>query len=162
VRQEGQRTLASRSEQPLGREDRLEPLEPGQQLTDTDRADVGGRELQGAAREVHLRLARQDHALPVGQARTQVGRAGDRKRDVGHRVPQRQESRTHPGTPRNLRDLALDPDPPEPPDPRGDEPGYGPHRQRLLRRGLGGHPENATLAPTGANAGKCPRPPSLA
>jgi len=47
--QEGQRAFAVAVEQPLGRQDALEVLEPDEKLADPDRAYLAGVQMQGAA-----------------------------------------------------------------------------------------------------------------
>ena len=135
--QEGQAALELGGEQPLGREQLAAALEPGEQLAEADEADLAGGEGQGAAVGVVRGLRVQDHAGALDQRRVerveQGALAGDRDRDVGHRVAERQEDGADARAPADLRHLALDPHRAEPVDPAGDRVGDLPDGRGSLR-----------------------------
>ncbi len=134
--QERQPPLAGRVEQPLGGEQLLQLLEPGQQLTEADLADLVGAQAQRAAGGVELRLGVHHDPGALGQ----LGRAGvehvavggDGQAEVGRRVAQGEEDRAGAGPAADLRDLAVDPDPAELGDPGADLLADHPDRPRLL------------------------------
>ncbi len=127
LRQEGQRLLPLRREQPFRRERLLQPLQPGQQLADADGPDLGGAQRQLAPGRVPLRLRQDDDAGALADdVRDGVEHlpvAGHAHGDVVRRVAQRQEHDAGAGPPRQLRDLPLDPHRAEPLDPAPDQPG---------------------------------------
>ncbi len=128
-------------EQPLGGHQRLEPLQPGQQLAHADRPDLERLEAQGAAAGVELRLGVQHHPVALAQRRDdgvhQGARGDDVQAHVGDRVAQHQVAGARP--PVDLGDLPLDPHPAELVDPLHERAGDGPHGQRRLRAVRQGH-----------------------
>lgn len=137
LRQERQRLLAVRREQPLRRQRLLQLLQPGEEFTDPDRFDLGGPQRQLAARGVPLRFGVHHHpgalADHVGDLVEDLAVARHAHRDVVRRVPQRQKDHARAGPPGELGDLPLDPHRAEPVDPPADEPGHLADRDRRFR-----------------------------
>src|SRR5262245_2882355 len=102
--------------------------------------------------EVGLRV--DDDAGTVGQAgRAEVEYVAirrDRKAQIGRRIAKCDEYHRGTGPARDLGDLAVYPDPPEPRDPAADLLAHHAHRPRLLGRGP---------APGRAGAGRLRRGP---
>jgi len=111
--QEGQRAFAITVEQPLGREDALQVLEPGEELADPDRADLSGIEVQGAAFGPEGRLGLDDDACALGQGDRhgvqRGGADGDVERHVDVHIPQRQVGGGLSRTAADLDHLPFDP-----------------------------------------------------
>ena len=141
--QERQRAFAVGGEEPFCGEQPLEPFDAGEQLTDADRADLERVQLQRAALEVELGLRPDDDPGALGEL---VGHGVDEllggrdpQRDVGRGVAQHEEDGVRARTPGDFGQLAVDPDPAEPPDPLPDRVGDRAYRERRFRRGLQGH-----------------------
>ena len=143
--QERQPSLAGPVEQSLGGQQLLELLEPGQQLTEADLANLVGPQAQGAASGVELRLGVHDHARAVAQVgraeveHVAVGRHG--QAEIGRRVAQGEEHRGVARAAADLGDLAVDPHPAELGHPGADLLADDAHGPGLLgtRRRLNGH-----------------------
>ena len=107
--QERQRPLSVRREQALCGQDPLEPLEPGQQLTQPDLADLVGTQAQRAPRRIELGLGVQRDPGALGQLGRpgieDVAVGGDGEAEVGRRVAQGQEHHGGTGPAADLRHL---------------------------------------------------------
>ena len=120
--QERQRRLQLGGEQPLGGEQLPAALEPGEQLAEPDHPDLAGgqaRACRGWRRTTGLACTTTLAPSTSGgfsESKSGAG-AGDRHRDVGDRVAQRQEDGVDARPAADLGDLALDPHRPEPVDP---------------------------------------------
>ena len=110
-RQERQRALARRLEQPLGAEHALEVLDPREQLAEPDQPHVVGGERQGPLLGVELRPGVHDEVRAVRQLVRQLvdggGRGRDRQGHVEVGVAQREEVEGVP--PLEVQHLTLDP-----------------------------------------------------
>ena len=139
--QEGQPALTIGVQQAFGGEDALEMLQPGEQLADTDRADVAGGERERAALLPELRLGLDDDPGTLGQRAghpfQHADRHGHRQRHVDVGVAQRQIGGLGAGPTRELHDLALDPQGGHPPDVLRDLDA-DPHRPGVLGGGVAG------------------------
>ena len=112
--QERQAALAGGVEEPLGGQQRAQPLDAGQQLADPDRADRVDAQAQRAAAEEERRLAVHHHPVALGDRRAAVAdqpdRGGELQRHVGGGVAQDEERGARARPRGDLRELALDPD----------------------------------------------------
>ena len=119
--QERERLLAVRGEQALGGEHFLQRLDPGEQRTQTDWADLVRDEPERAAARPHLRLDPADDPRALLQRHVETGEDDPRHCDlhgyVRGGVAQGQERDALTGTDVRLGDLAFDPDAAEPSDP---------------------------------------------
>ena len=79
LRQERQRLLAVRREQPLRRQRPLQPLQPGQQFADPDRPDLHGAQRQLPARRVPLGLGVHHHPRALADHVGDLARTPARK-----------------------------------------------------------------------------------
>jgi hypothetical protein len=135
--QERQRPLAVGGEQPLGGEQFLERLEPGQEFTEPDLTDLRRPQAQRAPLDVEVRAGpHHDAGALVDRVAENAAGAGHGERDVGVRVAQRQELGGHAGAPGHLGDLTVDPDLAQPGDPLPDPLRDDAHRNGLVGRGL--------------------------
>ena len=141
--QERKGSFAFCGEQPFGGKQLLQPLDPGEQLADADRADLERVQLQHAARYVELRLCPDHHPAAFGET---LGErvdelAGGRhtQGDVGRGIAQHEEDRVRPGPTGDLGELAVDPDAPEATHPLADRLCDGPDRNRRFRRRFESH-----------------------
>ncbi len=143
ARQERERPLALRGEEPLGREQLAATLEAGEQLALTDESNLahGQRESASVGVERRLGVAHDLRALHQrgGQGVDHRAVAGDLDRDVGELVAQGQEDGVHAAATADLGHLALNPYGPESVDPLADCLSDLAHRRRMLGGGLQGH-----------------------
>ena len=158
-RQERQRALARRLEQPLGAEDALEVLDPREQLAEPDQPHVVGGERQRPLLGVELRPRVHDEVRAVGQLVRQLvdgGRRGrDRQRHVEVGVAQRQEVEGVP--PLQVQHLPLDPDRRHLRDVVGDLGRQVPHRPRAARGWCPPRAADEGRPSPGCSGGRCSR-----
>ena len=113
MRQERQGAFSVKVEQPLGRQYPFEVLQPGQQLANSDGADLAGGELQGAAfgPEGGFGLDHDPSALGQWCGHCVKNRGADRyiQRHVDVRITQGEVGGGLPWTATDLDYLAFDP-----------------------------------------------------
>ena len=111
--QERERPLEPRIEQPFGVQQLAQPLDAGEQLADTDGANLVDPQRERPAANEEVRPSQHDHLSALGEFHrcvvNQLPRAGDLQRHVGGWVAQRDVGGARVRANVHLGDLTLDP-----------------------------------------------------
>ena len=165
ARQERQRSLALGSEQALRSEDRLEVLDPREEVAEPERADLLGLHLERAAALPERRLRVDDDVRALRERRRlpgeHLGVERDGQRHVRVGVTQRQEGHACARAAVELDDLPLDPDGRHLVDVLRDLRRQEPHRPGPLCRRVEGARRQGTVRGRGRGEGSVGHAPII-